>query len=154
MIGYFIMRKINQAGIEIIKQSEGCRLKAYKCPAGVWTIGYGHTKGVVPTSILQSQEQAEQLLYNDLLEYSSAIESLIVVPLNDNQFSSLVSFIYNVGINGFKNSTLRKKLNTGDYNSVPEQMIRWTKGGGKSLPGLVKRRNLEIDLFRKETSET
>ena len=147
------MRKINQAGIDIIKQSEGCRLKAYKCPAGVWTIGYGHTKGVTPNSVFQSQDEAEQLLIKDLIEYSSAVEALIVVPLNDNQFSSLVSFTYNVGIGALKNSTLRKKLNTGDYKSVPEQMIKWTKGGGKILPGLVQRRNLEIELFRKETSE-
>ena len=137
---------IGQKGIELIKHFEGCELEAYKCPAGVWTIGYGHIKGVSEGMSI-TQEQAEQMLLDELKEYENYINELVVVDLSQNQFDALVSWVYNLGPANLKSSTLLKVLNSGDYAGVPAQIERWNKAGGKVLEGLIRRRQAESSLF-------
>ena len=137
---------IGQKGIELIKHFEGCELEAYKCPAGVWTIGYGHIKGVSEGMSI-TQEQAEQMLLDELKEYENYINELVVVDLSQNQFDALVSWVYNLGPANLKSSTLLKVLNSGDYAGVPDQIERWNKAGGKVLEGLIRRRLAESSLF-------
>ena len=137
---------IGQKGIELIKHFEGCELEAYKCPAGVWTIGYGHIKGVSEGMSI-TQEQAEQMLLDELKEYENYINELVVVDLSQNQFDALVSWVYNLGPANLKSSTLLKVLNSGDYAGVPAQIERWNKAGGKVLEGLIRRRLAESSLF-------
>lgn len=138
--------RTSKKGIDLIKQFEGCRLTAYKCPSGVYTIGYGHTKGVTKGQKI-SQERANSLLGQDIKEYENAVNRLISAPLNQNQFDALVSFCFNCGVGAFKTSTLRKKLNAKDYQGAANEFPRWNKGGGKVLKGLVKRRAAEQKLF-------
>ena len=138
--------KTGTKGIELIKYFEGCELEAYKCAAGGWTIGYGHIKGVTPESVI-TQEQAEQMLGEELNEYESYINDMVTTPLSQNQFDALVSWVYNLGGGNLKASTLLKVLNSGDFNGVPAQLMRWNKAGGKVLEGLTRRRQAEADLF-------
>lgn len=138
--------RISQKGIELIKKLEGCRLEAYKCPAGIWTIGYGHTKGVKDGQII-TQEQAEEFLREDLRIFEQAVESCVKVPLSQNQFDALVSFCYNCGSGALKTSTLLRLLNEGNYSSAADQFLRWNKAGGKVLVGLTRRREEEREMF-------
>lgn len=138
--------RINEAGLNLIKDFEGCRLKAYLCPAGVWTIGYGHTQGVKPDMVI-SQLQAERFLRQDLKRFEDAVTSLVKVPVTPNQFAALVSFAYNVGAGALYDSTLLRKLNKKDYKGAANEFLRWNKAGGKVLPGLTRRRIAEKDLF-------
>ena len=137
---------IGQKGIDLIKHFEGCELNAYKCPAGVWTIGYGHIKGVSEGMSI-TQEQAEQMLLDELKEYENYINELVIVNLSQNQFDALVSWVYNLGPANLQSSTLLKVLNSGDYSGVPAQIERWNKAGGKVLEGLIRRREAESALF-------
>ena len=138
--------KTSQEGIDLIKHFEGCELESYRCSANVLTIGYGTTKNVVEGMKI-SQHQAEELLMKDLEEFEEYVEDLIDVPLEQNQFDALVAWTYNLGPTNLKTSTLRKVLNKGAYDDVPEQMKRWNKAGGQVLKGLVRRRNAEALLF-------
>ena len=144
-------RQISPHGLEKLKQWEGLKTKAYKDSGGVWTIGYGHTAtagepkpraGMVITAA-----EAESILLRDLAQYEAAVENNVKVKLNDNQFAALVSFAFNVGIGAFKNSTLLKKLNQGNFNAVPTELMKWTKAGGKKIQGLVNRRRAEGYLW-------
>ena len=139
--------KTGEKGLELIKHFEGCELVAYKCPAGVWTIGYGHIKGVSEGMTI-TQEQAEQMLLDELIEYENYINELVTVPLSQNQFDALVSWVYNLGPANLKASTLLKVLNQGEYEDVPMQIKRWNKAGGKVLEGLIRRREAEACLFQ------
>jgi len=139
---------INASGLKLIKEFEGLRLKAYRCPAGVLTIGYGHTGGVREGQVL-TQEEAEELLKKDLLVFERGVRNYVKVPLTDNQFSALVSFSYNVGLGAFGKSTLLRKLNARDYNGAATEFAKWNKGGGKVLLGLTRRRTAEKELFLK-----
>ena len=132
--------------LALIKKFEGCELKAYQCSAGVWTIGYGHTKDVVEGMEI-TQEQAEQMLVDELHEYESYINKYVTVALSQNQFDALVSWVYNLGPANLQSSTLLKVLNSGDYSGVPAQIERWNKAGGKVLEGLIRRREAESALF-------
>ena len=114
----------SKTGLDLIKHFEGCELYAYKCPAGVWTIGYGHTKGVEPGMQITEQD-AEDMLKEELIEYESYINDLVTVGLNQNQFDAMVSWVYNLGAGNLKASTLLKVLNAGDYVGVPAQIMRW-----------------------------
>lgn len=134
--------------IEIIKKFEGLRLKAYKCPSGVWTIGYGHTKGVIKGQVITS-EQAESLLMGDITEACHIVSDLIEIPLSNYQFSALVSFVFNVGYTRFAKSTIRKLINNGDLKRAVDQFDRWVYSGTTVLQGLVKRRAEEKALFLK-----
>lgn len=142
----------SKAGLDLIKQFEGLRLKAYKCPANVWTIGYGHTSAAgqpaVKSGMSITEAQANKILASDLGQYEDAINNSVKVDLTQNQFDALVSFVYNVGIGAFQKSTLLKKLNAGQYDVVPGELMKWTKSGGKELPGLVRRRRAEAALWR------
>ena len=138
---------ISKQGIDLIKQFEGCKLTAYKCPAGVLTIGYGHTGRDVHYSDVITQEQAEKLLKKDLQFFEIFVSKCVKVPLNQNQFDALVSLAFNIGINAFKNSTLLKLLNQFEYDKASEQFLRWKYAGGKILLGLARRRQAEKDLF-------
>jgi len=138
--------KTAQKGLELIKHFEGCELTAYKCPAGVWTIGYGHIKGVKEGMTI-TELQAEEMLKSELNEYEGYINNLVTVELNQNQFDAMVSWVYNLGGGNLKASTLLKVLNSGEYDGVPAQMMRWNKAGGKVLEGLTRRRQAEADLF-------
>ena len=137
---------ISDAGIYIIKQYEGFRKNAYLDPAGIWTIGYGHTQGVAPGHFM-TEPEAAQLLEEEVQLYEKAIRSLVTVPLSQNQFDALVSFTYNVGIGALSQSTLLRYLNEGDYRAASDQFLRWTYAGGQILPGLVTRRQHERRLF-------
>ena len=144
-------RQISQHGLAKLKQWEGLKTKAYKDAGGVWTIGYGHTAMAGSPVPYQSQvitaAEAENILLKDLVQYEAAIENNVNVKLNDNQFAALVSFAFNVGIGAFKNSTLLKKLNQGNFDAVPTELMKWTKAGGKKLQGLVNRRQAEGYLW-------
>lgn len=142
------MRQINKEGLDLIKQWEGLRLEAYLCPAGVWTIGYGHTE-TAKKGMKISQAEADRLLVYDLSRFIEAVEDSVKVTLNDNQFAALVSFAFNVGAGAFKKSTLLKKLNNGDYSSAPSELARWNKVGGKVSAGLTNRRAAEAGLWVK-----
>ena len=141
-----ILMKLGERGTEILKYFEGCKLTAYQDSVGVWTIGYGHTKGVYDGMTI-TQDQAEQMLLSELEEYEGYIENMVTVPLTQNQFDALVVWVYNLGPTNFKNSTLLKELNAGNYNAAGQEITRWNKAGGKVLAGLVKRREAEAELF-------
>ena len=134
-------------GISLIQKFEGCELEAYQCSAGVWTIGYGHTKDVVEGMTI-TKEQAEQMLVDELHEYENYINEYVTVALSQNQFDALVSWVYNLGPANLKASTMLKVLNAKEYEDVPAQMKRWNKAGGKVLEGLIRRREAEACLFK------
>ena len=138
--------KIGYEGLKMIKHFEGLELNAYQCAAGVWTIGYGHTK-VVQQGMVISEETADEMLVEELKEYENYINDMVNCPLNQNQFDALVSWVYNLGPANLQASTLLKVLNAGDYAGVPAQIKRWNKAGGKVLEGLTRRREAEADLF-------
>lgn len=144
-------RKINQAGLDLIKHFEGFESVAYFDAVGVPTIGYGHTRTVSANDVSNEkridQAEAEHLLRSDCASAEEDVVRYIDVPLNGNQFSALVSFVFNLGGGALKSSTLRRKLNAGDYDSVPSEMARWVRAGGKVLRGLVRRRQAEGELF-------
>ena len=145
----FIYRKnmkIGYEGLKMIKHFEGLELNAYQCAAGVWTIGYGHTKGVQQGMVI-SEETANEMLVEELKEYENYINDMVNCPLSQNQFDALVSWVYNLGPANLQASTLLKVLNAGDYAGVPAQIKRWNKAGGKVLEGLTRRRQAEADLF-------
>lgn len=139
---------ISGNGIEKIMEWEGYIPHVYNDAAGLPTIGVGHliqkgedfSKGI-------THDQAFALLQKDLKRFESAVNNLVTVPLTQNQYDALVAFAFNIGVGAFKSSTLLKKLNSGDYSAVPEQLMRWTKAGGKQVAGLVNRRKNEIELW-------
>jgi lysozyme len=140
--------RISQEGLDLIKRWEGCRTNAYKCPANVWTIGYGHTKTAKPGMMI-SHSKADDLLLEDLKVFESAVRRLVTVPLNQNQFDALVSFVFNVGEGAFEGSTLLRLLNSGNYKAASAQFGKWVYAGKQVLPGLVARREAEYQLFTK-----
>ena len=144
-------RQISQHGLDKLKQWEGLKTKAYKDAGGVWTIGYGHTAMAGSPVPYQGQvitaAEAENILLKDLMQYEAAVANNVNVKLNDNQFAALVSFTFNVGINAFKKSKLLKKLNNGNFDAVPTELMKWNKAGGKKLQGLVNRRRAEGYLW-------
>ena len=135
--------KINQAGIELIKEFEGCRLVAYRCPAGVLTIGYGHTAGVTEGMVI-NKVQAENMLKSDLAKYEKYVTENVNIPLNENQFSALVSFCYNCGV-----GNLKKLVKNRTTDQIADALLLYNKAAGKVLKGLVRRRKEERELFLK-----
>ena len=139
---------ISDEGLDLIKRFEGLELKAYQCATGVWTIGYGYIKGVQEGDVWDA-DKADYMLFRELEEeYQNYVNDYVHVPINQCQFDALCSFVYNLGGNALKSSTLLKVLNSGDYNGVPEQIMRWNKAGGKVLAGLTRRRTAEAELFQ------
>ena len=138
--------KPSEAGLALIRQFEGLRLSAYKCPAGVPTIGYGTTKGVKMGQTI-TREEADRLLLEDAQRYADRITELVKVKLSQHQFDALVSFVYNVGPSAFAGSTMLRLINQGLYADAARQFQRWNKAGGEVMPGLTRRRAAERDLF-------
>ena len=138
--------KTSPKGIALIKEFEGLRLKAYLCPGGVWTIGYGHTASVKPGMVI-SEAQAEEYLKADLVRFERYLNGL-GLALNQNQFDALISLIYNIGIGNFQKSTLLRKarINAND-NSIMDEFLRWVYSKGRVLPGLQRRRLREMKLY-------
>ena len=142
----------SQTGINLIKFFEGFRTKAYQDSVGIWTIGYGHTKGVKEGMII-TETKAEELLKKDLEYFEDHVTTLVKIPITQNQFDALVSFTFNVGEGNLKKSTLLKKLNNvivpvhKVLEVVADEFLRWNKAGGKVLSGLTKRRKAERLLF-------
>ena len=144
--------KISLEGLSLIKKFEGCRLKAYYCSGGVLTIGYGHTGGVKETDTI-TQEEADKLLKGDILKFEQYVEDNVMVELDQGQFDALVAWTFNLGPGNLRESTMLKKLNNEDYESVPFEMRRWNKAGGKTLDGLIRRREAESLLFESKEWE-
>jgi lysozyme len=137
---------ISQEGLSLIKKFEGCELKAYRCPADVLTIGYGITKNVTEDMEI-TQQEADEMLNEEITEYEEYVNNMVKVPLEQNQFDALCSWVYNLGPTNLKKSTLLKLLNAGDYHLIPSQIRRWNKAGGETLTGLIRRREAESFLF-------
>lgn len=142
-------RNINAATLALIKQWEGLRLDAYQDVAGVWTIGYGHTGPEVGAGQRIDEAAAETILRRDLQRFEDAVDRLVTAALNDNQFGALVSFAFNVGERALETSTLLRKLNAGDYDAVPVELVKWNRAGGKVVTGLINRRAAEVGLWAK-----
>lgn len=137
---------MTQQGLDLIKKYEGLRLEAYKCPAGVWTIGYGHTKGVYKGMSI-SKEEAEKLLQQDVSVFELQVINT-VGKLAACKIDALVSFAYNVGIAAFRNSTLCRKVKANsDDPAIRNEFMKWIYAGSKKLQGLVKRRAEEADVY-------
>lgn len=137
---------ISSNGINLIKRFEGCALKAYPDAVGIPTIGYGSIVGV-HMGMEISQEQAEERLHKDLEPVIYGINKCVLVPINQNQFDALCSFSFNLGIGALKKSTLLKLLLSKEYDLAANEFLKWNKAGGKTLPGLTKRREAEKELF-------
>ena len=144
--------RMSAAGLAIVKEFEGLRLKAYKCPAAVWTIGYGHTSAagspIVTPELVITKDEAEEVLAQDMEQYEEGVRKYVKVDLTQGQFDALVDFAYNAGVGALQKSTLLKKVNAEKFDEVPAEFMKWTKGGGKELPGLVRRRRAEVKLWR------
>ena len=146
--------KINNSGVQLIKTFEGCLLNAYKCSAGVPTIGYGATfyeNGVkVKIGDKITQERANELLAFHLNLFADKVKPLIKKELTDNQFSALVSFAFNLGAGALGKSTLLKKVNANPSDAtIHDEFLKWNKAGGKVLSGLTRRRKAESELYFK-----
>ena len=144
--------RLNKAGIDLMHDFEGCRLEAYLCPASVPTIGYGSTYyedgRPVKLGDAITQERADQLFQAIAEDFAKRVRSLLKVGLNENQFSALVSFTYNVGVANLKKSTLLKKVNINPSDpTITDEFLKWNKAGGKVLAGLTRRREQEAKLY-------
>jgi lysozyme len=149
--------KTNRAGIDLIKKWEGVKLEAYLCPAGVWTIGYGHTSAAGEPRVVKGMkitaQEAVDILVRDLVKYEAAVNKAITRAPNDNQFAAMVSLCYNIGPGAFARSSLVKRFNAGDVDGAADAFRMWNKAGGRVLQGLVNRREDEIRLFRAPVSK-
>ncbi len=139
-------------GIAIIRKYEGLRLQAYICPSGLATIGFGATFYENGTRVQLgdkiTRDRADQLLFFQVKLFADEVQRIVKVKLDENQLGALVSFCFNVGGAAFVKSTLAKKVNANPSDStIRNEFMRWTRGGGKVLPGLVKRREEEVNLY-------
>ncbi|WP_084139914.1 lysozyme [Flavobacterium filum] len=151
--------KTTQNGIQLLKNHEGLRLRAYddlqpnltitsaSQIKGILTIGYGHTGTDVYVGQTITEAKAEEFLKADLIRFENNLNAKVLVPITSNIFDALISFSYNVGNGNFNKSTLLKLLNQNNYTDAAEEFLKWTKAGGKVLTGLVHRRNDERELF-------
>lgn len=133
-------------GVDLIKKYEGCKLTAYKCPAGIPTIGYGHTKGV-KMGMTITQQQADTFLKEDLKPIEKVLNSM-GINYAQNQFDALISWLFNLGTGSFNSSTLKKKIVAkASDEEITDQIVKWINAGGKPLLGLKKRRVEEANMF-------
>jgi lysozyme len=134
---------------DLLRKFEGCRLKAYKCPAGVWTCGYGSTGHGINKDTVWTQEEANEHLHEDALNalHDAIRLSPILTHETIERQAAIASFIYNCGIGAYKTSTLKKRVDVGDWKSAQHEIMRWTRANGKVLNGLVKRRKAESSLL-------
>jgi lysozyme len=138
--------QISENGLNLIKQSEALRLDAYQDSVGVWTIGYGHISGVKENDRI-TEEQADAFLKADLETVEKCIANCVSVSLTQGQYDALCSFVFNLGCMALRNSTLLRKLNSGDDVGASEEFQKWSHAGGKVLAGLVTRRAKEAEMF-------
>lgn len=146
------IKKVNHHGLELIKHFESLRLTAYQDSVGIWTIGWGHTglthnDGSVYDGRIITEAEAEDFLKKDLLVFEDAVEKNTNTELNDNQFSALVSFTFNLGETSLRRSTLLKKINQPNHFAAAKEFKKWSKAGGQRLAGLVRRRISERNLY-------
>lgn len=129
-------------------QYEGLRLESYRCPAGVWTIGYGHTKGV-KEGVKITEAEAEQLLAEDCKYYERMVGLMVTEPLSDLQMDALECLAYNIGVSALRGSTLMRLINAGEQDELRlrEAWSRWVYAGNKRLAGLERRRQAEADMY-------
>lgn len=144
--------RINKAGIDLIKEFEGLRLEAYKCPAGVWTIGYGTTGragvGIKPAAgMVITEAEAEWYLEQAVAKFAAGVEAVITAPVDENEFAAMTSLAYNIGLSGFRKSSALRHFQSGDKAKAAAAIKLWNKAGGKVLTGLVRRREAEVELF-------
>jgi lysozyme len=137
---------VSERGLDLIKRFEGLELRAYRCPAGVWTIGYGHTGPEVREGTAIAAERAEELLRADLLRFEEGV-ARSAGACTQGQFDALVSFAFNLGLGALRSSTLLKKHRCGEHRLAAAEFGRWIHAGGRKLPGLVKRRAAEAELY-------
>lgn len=149
--GKSVSRQTGPAGVALIKQHEGCVLRTYRCAANRCTIGFGHTGPDVKPGMTISHERAEELLKSDLAVVEEAIARLVTVPLSQAQHDAIVSLAYNIGVPAFAKSTMLKLINAKQHDKAAEQFGRWVHVSGTLLPGLVKRRRAEQELFLRRT---
>lgn len=140
------MRQINEAGLKLIKEFEGCSLVAYQDAAGIWTIGYGCTHDVSPGMTITAEE-AESRLRKYADATAVQVQNLLKWAVNDNQFSAIGVFAYNVGCGNLQKSTLLNCVNTGHLEDAAEEFLRWVKVAGIPSDGLLRRRKAERELF-------
>ena len=144
--------RMSAAGLDLLTEFEGLRLKAYLDPVGIWTVGYGHTSAAgepfVMPGLVITKDEAEEILKRDIRQYEEGVRKYVKVSLTQGQFDALVDFAYNAGVGALAKSTLLKKVNAGKFDEVPAEFMKWTKGGGRELPGLVRRRRAEVKLWR------
>ena len=139
--------KTSEQGLDLIREHEGLRFAAYKCPGGEWTIGYGHSGPDVYEGWKIDREEANELLEHDLKRFERAVNTLVTVSMTQGMFDALVSFSFNLGEASLKRSSLLKKLNGGDREGAANEFLKWNKAGGKVLAGLTARRKSERELF-------
>jgi GH24 family phage-related lysozyme (muramidase) len=143
--------QINAAGLALIKEFEGLRTTAYRDPVGIWTIGYGHTSMAGPPQVYEGMTitaaEAEAILQQDLDLFEQGVTDALTITTNENQFSAMVSFSFNVGLGAYRNSTLLRKHNAGDFAGAANEFLRWIYADGQILPGLVRRREAERSLY-------
>jgi lysozyme len=139
---------IGDAGLALIRRFEGFSATPYRCPAGIWTVGYGHVIGRGERfDFPLSTQAAEALLKQDVREAENSVNNLIYNDLTPSQYDALCSFCFNVGAAALQRSSLRRVVNRGDHAEVPRQLLRWVYAGGKVLPGLILRREAEAALY-------
>lgn len=138
---------INDAGLELLKSCESCSLTAYRDSGDILTIGYGHTGQDVTKGLIINQEKADALFRQDLERFEDGVSRSLTRPANENQFSAMVCFAYNVGLTAFRVSTLLKQFNLGDLQGAADQFPNWDMVKGQVIPGLVARRAKERALF-------
>lgn len=138
--------RLSDKGLDLIKKHEDLRLTSYLCPAGKWTIGYGHTRGVT-SGMSINEAEAELFLKDDVREAEDAVNRYVKVPLTQGQFDALVSFVFNLGVGNLLRSTLLRMINLRRYRRAATEFLRWVYGGGKKLGGLIRRRKHEKNLF-------
>lgn len=137
---------MTKKGLDLIKRFEGCKLTAYRCPAGIWTIGYGHTNGVYKGQTI-TQFEADRMLEEDVVKFEKGVRR-IVGDLSDNKIDALTSFAFNLGLGAFQSSTLCRKIKTNPNDfTIRNEFMKWVNAGGKRLEGLVKRREAEANLY-------
>ncbi len=143
--------KLSPQGYDLIREFEGLRTETYRDAVGVWTIGYGHTSAAgephVKPGMVITESEATEILERDVEGFADGVRHHVRVHLTDEQFSALVSFAYNVGLGNFARSSVLKAVNTRDFEAVPRRLALWNKAGGRTLPGLIRRRAAEAALF-------
>lgn len=149
--------QLTAEGLDLIKRFEGFRARAYRCPSGVWTIGYGHTSAAGAPEVTSTMEislaDAEAILARDAAIFAEGVAAALSGKLSARQFSALVSFAYNVGLGNFRKSSVLAAVNAGDLAAVPQRLQLWNRAGGKVLPGLARRRAAEAELFLSDAPE-